>query len=102
METKNENKGTKSFGKTAGSLSYGQAVQSTVFNDGTLTKEDIKKGLERDLKGLWVFVGEILNTPLTLDTLVDAYYARYEKLQAAKAVAPELDLKKQQNEFHKQ
>lgn len=62
-----------------------------------LTREEIKADLQRDIRGVYVLLAEMLNTDEVLNAITDVFYERYVRLKA-KAVsdleaAPELPLK---------
>lgn len=53
-------------------------IQYEVFKNGTLTKEQIAENLKKDIAGVVVTIHEILNSPVCMEALVDAFYTRYE------------------------
>lgn len=61
-----------------------EKAQYEVFRNGDLPRETISGWITNDLKAIMSFVHGCLNDPQIREPLIDAYYARYKKLHAAK------------------
>lgn len=68
-------------------------IQYAVFQDGKLQRETIKSWLEKDVRGTYLLLSEILSSPPVLDALTEVFYKRYKDFHAQKAQAPELPIK---------
>lgn len=68
-------------------------LQDAAFHDQTMmTREQMQASLEKELKGLHIFLSEVIESKATLDALVSVYWDRYVKLKV-KDISPELPFK---------
>lgn len=81
MSKKNEKVGT-----------FDQKIDDVLFKAQPLSKDDIKKSLERDLKMIHVTVAEMVMNPSVLDALAEVYYQRYLQLREKKLTPSDAEL----------
>lgn len=96
IHNENMNKGKMDFTKQfigGKELSPAEKIQLASFADANLTKEQIHEWLEKDMRGVYVLLTEVLASPECLLALSEAYYKRYQQLKEKLANAPELNLK---------
>lgn len=92
METKTENKGRKDFnGKAVG---IGHKVNYAVKENAHLSRDQIREWLHNDLRGVYVFLAEVMNSKDALEALVEVFWQRYKNMHEAQQNAPELELDK--------
>lgn len=59
-----------------------QVIQDTAFNGFDLDHNQIKEYLKRDIRGIYVLLADILNSPDVLDAMAAVMLTRYEALRA--------------------
>lgn len=57
--------------------SIDQTVRQSIFDGQPVSREDIRNGLQRDLRGLHVTLTDVLRSKECIDALTDVYYQRY-------------------------
>lgn len=62
-------------------LSPEQSLQQEAFSGREVTRDQIRDGLSRDLRGLFIVLQEVLRSSECIDALTDVYYARYKRLR---------------------
>lgn len=67
-------------------------IDYAVFADASLSRDQIKEWLKKDIQGVYVLLSEMLYSEEVIDSLVNVFYKRYEAHHAAKAAEPELPL----------
>lgn len=72
-------------------LSPEQSLQQEAFNGRVVTRQDIRDGLSRDLRGLFITLQEVLRSSECIDALTDVYYARYQRLRESTDAVPSSD-----------
>lgn len=75
-------------------VSVKEVIDRSVLNDETYTREEIKVGLERDLKGVFALLSTLLQTPDAIEALTENFWQRYQALQKKKAVEMQIDFAK--------
>lgn len=54
-------------------------VDYAILNDATLTKEQVKEGLTKDIESVAVFISNLLRSKECLDALTETMWNRYQK-----------------------
>lgn len=65
-----------------GQASIKQELQEGAFKGTAYSKEDIRKFLVRDIKGVYIVLAEILQSDDAVNALVEVYYRRYQEMMA--------------------
>lgn len=68
-----------------------QSLQSHAFAGIEVTRDQIRNGLSRDLRSLFVVLQEVLRSTECIDALTDVYYARYQRLKETESNIPTSD-----------
>lgn len=62
-----------------------------VFNNADIPKEQIKEWLVKDIKGVFILLSDLIQTPEAIDALTEVFYKRYCDLHKS-SVQQELNL----------
>lgn len=58
-----------------------EKIDYMVMKDKTLTRDQIKEWLQKDIQGVYILLSEILRTNEVLDAMVNVFYERYQHQQ---------------------
>lgn len=70
--------------------SIDQRIQFNVLQNADLSRETIKQWLEKDIKGVYILLADILQSSEIMDAIVNVFYKRYQELHDSAKVSPEL------------
>lgn len=73
-------------------FSADEKLQYAVFQNGNLSRDQIKEWYKKDVAGIYVLIAEVLRSEEALDALVEVAWKRYQKYHAEKTAQPELPL----------
>lgn len=66
-----------------------QKIQRTVLNDQNISREELGKALQADLKMCLVLINEMTHDKDIFDAVLDIYWKRYKALQSQTSIKPE-------------
>lgn len=81
---KEKNNGSKVGSQVKGEWSTEAKAQYEVYRNGNLSRDTIAQWIRNDLSAVISFSHGCLDDKLIFDALVNAFYARYEKLHGEK------------------
>lgn len=86
---KNAKSNHQSTSGSQSQLSPEQSLQSEAFAGRDVTREQIRDGLSRDLRGLFITLQEVLRSQECIEALTDVYYQRFLKLKESEIPSSE-------------
>lgn len=63
----------------------GHKVDYAVKNDASISRDQIREWLVKDMRGVYLLLSELLNSSQCVDALTDIFYARYQDMHKIKS-----------------
>lgn len=63
----------------------GHKVDYAVKSDASISRDQIREWLVKDMRGVYLLLSELLNSPQCVDALTDIFYARYQDMHKSKS-----------------
>lgn len=67
-------------------------IDYALFRESELTRDQISQMLLDDIRGCYVIITEVLNSPQCMNSLTDVYWERYLRIKKEAAPVPDPEL----------